>query len=290
MGRAASRDIWNFSYLYGGPIPSTPQYYSTISYPRTSRDEAPPVPMIPYRYYESVMTTSEYTALTGASPPRCTEDRVPMVISLDDFAARSRIRTTKLGTVFVNSELFGRVLAKLVFSDFARNADTDANLQQVMRATMMTWGFMLHRSPAAVYDNMRAAMFAHGQGATERSLVTNVLCDYRWMVGNNVKNASDACSLISRRYTDVRRARAAGRQHPPNAAVPGAYAGLRDLRVRTTYPENTPRILLEVPVQTPSPNTSATHDAPQPPSDCVLGWAPTTKRRRTAGPTDEPIE
>src|SRR3569832_355882 len=174
MGRAASRDIWNFSYLYGGPIPSTPQYYSTISYPRTSRDEAPPVPMIPYRYYESVMTTSEYTALTGASPPRCTEDRVPMVISLDDFAARSRIRTTKLGTVFVNSELFGRVLAKLVFSDFARNADTDANLQQVMRATMMTWGFMLHRSPAAVYDNMRAAMLAHGQGATERSLVTNV--------------------------------------------------------------------------------------------------------------------
>jgi len=237
------------TYLYGGTLPGHRECYAVLdigtAYPRDTK------PTLPYRHYEAVMTDAEYTSLSGAPPPAHRDTPVPMVIPLDEFAARSRIRAVAGLQAHVSNDLFASTAAKMVLG-VAAGHTARADLHILLRTTAMVWG-VLYRAPSdRILDDMHSARSAPPiRNGQPRALVQSVLCEYSTMsFCRSVCTPEDVRAMVSPVFVAMRRKQAMERTRCVYATPRNAYRGRGIL-----YPETLPSI---------SQPREAPADAPQP--------------------------
>lgn len=242
LSGATSTDSRIPVFLYGGTIPGHQEYFRTIDFARP-RDGAPDAPMIPYRYYARIMSDHEYSLLSGAPPPVRHDDEVPMVITLDEMAIRSRAKTVPTMQSHIDDALFARVVSKLVMGDFSKHVPS-TKLAPLLRTSSMIWGVVYRAESGKIFSEMCAAsQRAEHASATASTgpatLADNILCEYRHMpFCKNVPSEHHAHAMLSPVFTAVRRIKAMRHIHCAHATPFNCY---NTISAHSAYPASTPQ-------------------------------------------------
>jgi len=134
-------------FLYGDNISDRPDCYDVLR-PCPQTDPA----LLPYRFYARVMSGEEYTRISGNKPPASGEQLVPLCIPLDELAMRSRIKTLRLDAGSLSNEMFGRILGKMVLSDWLEDDNAD-EVYATFRKTMLMWSTLYQRSGVSLFTD-----------------------------------------------------------------------------------------------------------------------------------------
>lgn len=254
-GKSKKRNDVTRTFVVGREIPNRPEYFNVMQFPpntanfpnvneksadaSTASNSLIMRPKIPYRFYEDIMDSEEYEKLAGNTPPVSREELVPMLFSLDEFAARSRV--TQLGHevgAVTNSEL-GMVLSKLVLADFARMSNSQ-DLKAIMRPTMMFWGNIYQKPSAEIYNTMSSMQ---DNMSTDTASAHNVLCDYQEQkFAKKLVDEENIREAISHDHFILRRTRYVERIMIQPCCKHNSYKRTADAPDGNNYPALTPSI------------------------------------------------